>query len=151
VVVSYKKKEKSTVASYTPPTITSMDDAALAIAAAIVPKLVTAMSQADVGPVESKQGVANTLVTHPDGSQTTVPEMIDKPTMFKGPTCEVGFSAGLTLNLGSYQSARIDVSVRIPCSHGEIDQVYDFARAWVDKRLAKEQDIFQQANAPDKK
>lgn len=51
------------------------------------------------------------------------------------PWCEVGFEASYTHNLGNYQSARVGVTLRIPCQHAEIDQVYDIAKEWVNARL----------------
>lgn len=57
-----------------------------------------------------------------DGSDTT-------------PWCSVGFEAGYTHGLPNYSSARIGISLTIPCKPGEIDQVYEVAKAWVDERL----------------
>lgn len=51
------------------------------------------------------------------------------------PWCQVGFSAGYTHNLGNYQSARVDVSLVIPCKHGEIDKVFEVGKKWVNDRV----------------
>jgi predicted ATPase len=53
------------------------------------------------------------------------------------PWCEVGFEAGYTHNLGNYRSARAGVSLVIPCKHGEINGVYEFAKEWVNARLTE--------------
>lgn len=53
-------------------------------------------------------------------------------------TVEVDYS--LTMNLGNYESARISVSVTVPCYKEEIDEAYEFAQAWAEERLSKERD-----------
>lgn len=49
--------------------------------------------------------------------------------------CEVGVEMSYTHNLGNYQSARVQVSLKVPCVHAEIDEVYDYAKGWVETRL----------------
>lgn len=53
---------------------------------------------------------------------------------------EVRYAQGVTLNLGNYESQRVDVDLRMPCraEPGAIDSAYDYAREWVDARLAEE-------------
>jgi hypothetical protein len=59
-----------------------------------------------------------------------------------GPHAEVSFEAGVTLNLGYYEMARVGVSIRYPCAPAEVAQVYERAKAWVTERLQAEiQDI----------
>jgi len=55
----------------------------------------------------------------------------------EGPYCEVGFEASFTHNLGNYQSARVAVSLKVPCLHGELDQIFEFAEDWVNKKMEK--------------
>ena len=50
----------------------------------------------------------------------------------------VTFACGATLNMGNYQSLRIDVRVSLPCYIEEIDDMYITAKKWVDERLNKE-------------
>lgn len=49
----------------------------------------------------------------------------------------VGFKAGVTRNMGDYNSARVDVSVFLPTAPTEegIDAAYDLAKAWVDMKM----------------
>ncbi len=43
---------------------------------------------------------------------------------------------GATLNMGNYQSARVDVGIDYPCSSDEsIDEDYEKAMEWVEGRL----------------
>lgn len=51
---------------------------------------------------------------------------------------KVSVSKGLTLNLGNYESARVEVSVVIPCYREELDAAYSFADKWVETRLGAE-------------
>lgn len=51
--------------------------------------------------------------------------------------CEVGVESSYTHNLGNYKSARVQVSLKVPCLHGEIDDVYDYAEKWVETRMTK--------------
>ena len=49
----------------------------------------------------------------------------------------VSVKAGATINLGNYESARVDVMLSIPCYIEEIDSVYEQAKDWVDTRVSK--------------
>lgn len=53
----------------------------------------------------------------------------------EGPWCEVGVEMSYTHNLGNYCSARVQVSLRLPCKHEEIDEVYEYAKEWTDNKL----------------
>lgn len=47
---------------------------------------------------------------------------------------------GLTLNLGNYESARIDVSIELPCYVEDIDRADEFACNWVGERIIAERE-----------
>jgi len=51
---------------------------------------------------------------------------------------KVSFEAGLTLNIGNYESARVAVCVVLPCYTEEVDDAYQYAKDWVSDRLGKE-------------
>lgn len=51
-------------------------------------------------------------------------------------TVEIGY--GLTLNIGNYESARVDVKVSVPCYREEINEAYDFAKKWAEERVQAE-------------
>ena len=42
---------------------------------------------------------------------------------------------GRTLNLGNYESARVDVHITVPCEKNSLDAAYDFATTWVSERI----------------
>lgn len=58
--------------------------------------------------------------------------------LFATEPAKVTVSNGLTLNLGNYESARLDVSISVPCYREEIDEAYTFAQNWVERRLSAE-------------
>jgi hypothetical protein len=45
---------------------------------------------------------------------------------------------GLTLNLGNYESARIDVAIEVPCYVQDVEKADRWARAWVEERVVAE-------------
>jgi hypothetical protein len=50
----------------------------------------------------------------------------------------VRLNLGLTLNLGNFESARVDVSLRSPCSPSDLDQAYEKTREWVCAKIIRE-------------
>jgi len=57
---------------------------------------------------------------------------------FVTPPAQVGVSLGLTINMGNYESARLDVSINVPCYQEEVEGAYTFARQFVEDRLVGE-------------
>jgi hypothetical protein len=49
---------------------------------------------------------------------------------------EIGY--GLTLNIGNYESARIDVRISLPCYREETDDAFSFAKKWTEDRIQTE-------------
>lgn len=43
--------------------------------------------------------------------------------------------AGVTINLGNYESGRVDVMLTMPCYLEEIDRIYEDVKDWVDSRV----------------
>jgi hypothetical protein len=73
-------------------------------------------------------------IIHADGSETTK-ELPVKEVVVNKPLCNVGVSAQFTKNMGNYQSARVSVSLNIPSEYGEINEIYAFAKEWVDQKM----------------
>jgi len=63
-------------------------------------------------------------------------EKVGEPVMFESPPCIVTVEAGLTINLGNYQSAKVGVTISVPCAHGEIEDVFEFGKGWVDDKMS---------------
>lgn len=45
---------------------------------------------------------------------------------------------GLTINQGNYESARVDISVTVPCYVEDLEAADEFARRFVEERIEKE-------------
>jgi len=52
---------------------------------------------------------------------------------YKGMQIEV--SGGRTINLGNYESARVDICITVPCGPGTLESAYKFATEWVDQKM----------------
>jgi hypothetical protein len=87
--------------------------------------------------VVSAQHKSGGNVTSESLTEETVvlPAKLAAPIAATEQLCEVGFNANYTHNLGNYCSVKFGVSLRIPCLHGEIDDSYTYAEAWVDSRI----------------
>jgi hypothetical protein len=57
---------------------------------------------------------------------------------FETNPANISVKAGATVNLGNYESARVDIMLSIPCYVEEIDDIFPKAKEWVDKRLSFE-------------
>lgn len=81
-----------------------------------------------------EQAHGEVVVQPKDGAETIATEKVGEELTFDAPPCRVGFKAGMTINTGNYSSVRFDVSIEIPCDAVEVDDVYEFAKNWVDNR-----------------
>jgi len=52
---------------------------------------------------------------------------------------EVGYA--LTMNLGDFESAKLSITLRVPCYVEEKDEAFVFAQKWVEDRITKERDL----------
>jgi len=73
-----------------------------------------------------------------DAYRETASEEVVAVHKFDGPVAMVRRGYGLTLNLGNYESARLDVSVEVPCHVEDVDAADEWARAWVEERVKAE-------------
>jgi len=60
---------------------------------------------------------------------------------FETEPARVTVDYALTVNLGNFESAKIGVSVTVPCYAEELSQAYEFAQAWAEERLTHERDM----------
>ena len=67
-------------------------------------------------------------------------EPVETPEKPNGMTAHVRYAHGVTLNMGNYESARIDVEVTLPCgaTSAAIAKTYDYAKKWVTGRIEAE-------------
>lgn len=87
----------------------------------------------EVKGVEGKLSVTRSMYSNEESE-----DQIISITPFKSEPAYVSVKAGFTLNLGNYESGRVDVMVSMPCYPEEIDSVYPTIKEWVDTRLADE-------------
>lgn len=76
----------------------------------------------------------------------TEPEAADEVIqvhVFQTQPAIVKFGVGLTRNMGNYESARLDVSVSVPCYSEHIEAAYAEARRWAEAKLKEEVDGLQ--------
>jgi hypothetical protein len=57
---------------------------------------------------------------------------------FLAPPAKVSCGMGLTINMGNYESARIDVVVEVPCYREEVEEAYTYARKFCESRIKDE-------------
>lgn len=87
---------------------------------------------------EAKMRVKRTVY----GQELEREEEIEVPA-FHGPVAYVRVAGSVTKNLGDYNSARVEVSVSLPCypKPEEINQTYRAASLMVDEFVSRELDI----------
>lgn len=79
----------------------------------------------------AKELLASKQVIEQDSHQETLHPGI----LSSEPLCEVMVEGSRTVNLGNFESARIAVSVRLPCPKAQLAATYDEGVAWVNDRL----------------
>lgn len=57
---------------------------------------------------------------------------------FETPPAFVRRGYGLTLNLGNFESARVDISLTVPCYVQDVEEADEFARQFVERRIKAE-------------
>lgn len=60
------------------------------------------------------------------------------PGLFTSNGMMVTVDGGHTVNLGNYESAKIGVSLTVPCSPESLNEAYDWAITWVGQRIQAE-------------
>jgi len=58
--------------------------------------------------------------------------------LFRGPVALIRRGYGLTLNLGDFESARLDVGITVPCYLADVEAADQWASEWCSVRLTKE-------------
>lgn len=72
---------------------------------------------------------------HKDGK---VKEQHIEVVAFEGPTAMVRFSGGSTINMGNYESVKIEVGIEMPCYPEEFAEMFATVRATVEAKLREE-------------
>lgn len=57
---------------------------------------------------------------------------------FEGPVARVSISHGGTINMGNYESSRVEVGIECPCYVEEIPEVYAHLKATIEAKVESE-------------
>lgn len=80
------------------------------------------------------------------GEQENAEEMLETRQFPEGThPATVMYSRGVTINMGNYQTARVDVGIVLPCFPEEVEQVWEYGQALVAARLEKEVERLREA------
>jgi len=55
----------------------------------------------------------------------------------QGTGFEIEVGGGRTINLGNYESAKIDVRIRAPSTKESLEEVYEWATGWVSDKISE--------------
>lgn len=91
------------------------------------------MAEKNLTARDARLEVTRTLL---DKEETTSETLAIRP--FETNPATISVKAGATVNLGNYESARVDVMLTMPCYIEEIDDIYPKVKEWVDAKLAEE-------------
>lgn len=94
-----------------------------------------APQQATSGEIETKVQIGK------DGEIFTTEESIEMSEELKkydGPFAYVGCHAGFVVNMGNYQTARIEVTCTLPCNPENKENVFEEAKKFCEDRVKKE-------------
>lgn len=85
---------------------------------------------------EMKQSTLKVTKENPDGSTDESEEVLDE-TVYTQPTCNIGLSAGMTVNVGNFNNVKFQVSLFAPCYPQEVHEVFDNVKAFVDEKVGE--------------
>lgn len=90
--------------------------------------------------VRGKNGVikVSRTVGRKDKGKTTSSEEMIEVQKFETNPATVSCALGMTLNLGNYESAKIEVFVSLPCYKEEIDEAFETAKGWCEKKVTEQ-------------
>lgn len=95
------------------------------------------------GEAMEKKKVLSALSRMKGGLWVTVDEEIKREETievvpFEGEVACVSVDAGMTVNMGNYQSAKVGVMIAMPCYPEEVEAVYGVVKATVEKIVRDE-------------
>lgn len=130
----YKKDGNNTMNDITQDTTTSEEKA---VVKAKPKKLAKPKgTKSFTGDLEVNTITGKVSIKNPDGSETLT-EIPIKEVIVAKPMVNVGMSAAHTHNLGNYSSAKISVSLFVPCAAEELEETYGFIKGWVNEKMVE--------------
>jgi hypothetical protein len=69
--------------------------------------------------------------------QVPTETVVEHPGLMFGnnPLMEIVVEGGRTMNLGNYESAKVGITIKVPCDPDQLQQAYEFATDWISKKL----------------
>ena len=83
--------------------------------------------------IETKDAIAEVRKTMFGKEEVSQERIRIRP--FISQPASISVKAGMTINLGNYESGRIDVMLTMPCYPEEVDETYESVKQWVDARV----------------
>jgi len=103
--------------------------------------------------VAEKVIVAESLVTvrkqfRVSGENSEIEETVDTIDVHKFVTepAKIEFKLGVTMNLGDFESARVDIGVSMPCYKEELREAYAYSRQIAESVIADEKTKIKKSN-----
>jgi hypothetical protein len=85
------------------------------------------------GKVQEGRGATKSRSTKAGGQVEQSEEIL----LFPDEPCYVSIRRSKTVNLGNYESERIEVGLSLPCQPEKIDETAAGAKAWVDQQITE--------------
>jgi len=84
----------------------------------------------------------NFWISKQNGRNAT-PEIVEQVIeigVFEGPTAKVSLSGGATVNMGNFESVRVEMGIELPCYMEEVADVHRILQATIEAKLKSEVD-----------
>lgn len=88
-----------------------------------------ASGQTTVSKKKAGEAVEKTVVAGPS-TQESPAQVIPAHELI-----QLEIQGGKTINLGNYESAKVNVSLRVPCTMATLPEMYYFATEWVNEKI----------------
>lgn len=79
---------------------------------------------------KKSKGMPDYAVASSHVHSLSVPQTIPAHEMLK-----IELRCGKTVNLGNYESARVDIAITVPTTKADLEDAYEFAVQWVDVKM----------------
>lgn len=73
--------------------------------------------------------------------ESTAEENVIAVHKFVTDPAKISVAVGLTVNLGNWESAKINVQLTMPCYKEEIEETFKFVQSWVEQKVSHERDL----------
>jgi len=89
-----------------------------------------------MGSTDTKVTVTRTVMGKDVSTDTKEDKLVVN--QFVTEPAKVSLTMGVTINLGNFEGARVDVGVTLPCYAEEVEAAHSFASSWVETKIVRE-------------